>query len=86
MPGQTPSREVNWLIVDALHQETPIPVISASVTELMRSRDTLGLDHRAVAMMRKGFGGHPYGRHEGIAKDRRESRVGDYIRPETVEE
>jgi 6-phosphogluconate dehydrogenase len=31
--------EVNWLVDDALHMETPIPVISQSVMQLFASRD-----------------------------------------------
>jgi 6-phosphogluconate dehydrogenase len=30
---------------------------------------------RAIAMMRKGFGGHPYGRDEAIARERHEGRL-----------
>ncbi len=73
--------EVNWLVADALHLETPIPVIAQSVMELFRSRDSQGNDAKAVAAMRKGFGGHPYGPHEGIKMDRKISRVGDYLKP-----
>jgi 6-phosphogluconate dehydrogenase len=74
--------EVNWLVADALQMEVPTPVITQSVVELLRSRDATGNDYRAVAMMRKGFGGHPYGPHDGIRHERKTSRVGEIWREE----
>lgn len=74
--------EVNWLVADALHMEVPVPVIAQSIWELFRSRGERHPDYRAVAMMRHGFGGHPFGPHEGIAQDRRESRRMDYLHPD----
>jgi len=35
-------------------------------------------------MMRHGFGGHPFGAEEGIAKERKEGRVGSF--PENMGE
>lgn len=67
--------EVNWLVSDALHLEVPIPVISQSVIELFRSRDKTGIDHRAIALMRHGFGGHPFGPKKELQKERITSRV-----------
>jgi 6-phosphogluconate dehydrogenase len=32
--------------------------------------------------MRHGFGGHPYGKDEGIVEERREGRVGEIFKPE----
>jgi 6-phosphogluconate dehydrogenase len=32
---------------------------------------------RAVAMMRHGFGGHPYGENAAIKRERRHGRVGE---------
>jgi 6-phosphogluconate dehydrogenase len=69
--------EVNWLVADALGMEVPIPVIAQSVMQLFASRDQRRDWARAIAAMRREFGGHPYGRDEKIAKGRRESRVGD---------
>ena len=43
--------------------------------QLAASRDGRKEWARAIAMMRKGFGGHPYGSDERIAEERRESRV-----------
>ena len=72
--------EVNWLVNDALHMEVPIPVISQAVMQLFASRDEKRNWARAIAMMRHGFGGHPYGADESIVRERREGRVGDFLR------
>ena len=68
--------EVNWLVADALRLEVPIPVISQAVTQLLASRDDRRLWASAIAMMRHGFGGHPYGPDETIREARGQSRVG----------
>lgn len=73
--------EVNWLVEDAIHMEVPVPVISQAVMQLLTSRDEEKHWARAVAMMRHGFGGHPYGRDEGIARERHEGRVGRFPEP-----
>lgn len=67
--------EVNWLISDALHLEVPIPVISQSVMELFRSRDERRADHRSVALMRHGFGGHPFGALDLLKAERLSGRI-----------
>ena len=72
--------EVNWLVNDALHMEVPIPVISQAVVQLFTSRDEKRNWARAIAMMRHGFGGHPYGADESIVRERREGQVGDFRR------
>jgi 6-phosphogluconate dehydrogenase len=72
--------EVNWLVSDALHMEVPIPVISQAVMQLLNSRDEKKNWARAIAMMRHGFGGHPYGSDEAIVRERREGRIGDFLR------
>ena len=72
--------EVNWLVNDALHMEIPIPVISQAVMQLFASRDERKNWARAIAMMRHGFGGHPYGVDETIVQERREGRIGDFLR------
>jgi 6-phosphogluconate dehydrogenase len=74
--------EVNWLVTDALHMEVPVPVIASAVNQLLLSRDETKNWARAVAMMRRGFGGHPYGADEDIARARRTERVGDYVQPD----
>lgn len=72
--------EVNWLVADALRMEIPIPVIAQSVMQLFASRDERRNWARAIAMMRHGFGGHPYGADAAIRRERREGRVGDLYR------
>lgn len=72
--------EVNWLLNDALRLEVPIPVISQSVMELFRSRDEKRIDYRSVAMMRHGFGGHPFGPKEELRFERATGRIShDFI-------
>jgi len=68
--------EVNWLVQDAINREIPIPVISIAITELFRSRENSDSDtYRAIALVRHGFGGHPFGKSEYIAKERKISRL-----------
>ncbi len=72
--------EVNWLVDDALHMEVPVPVISQSVMQLFASRDARKNWARAIAMMRHGFGGHPYGKGEAEVRERRTGRIGSFVR------
>jgi 6-phosphogluconate dehydrogenase len=72
--------EVNWLVNDALHMEVATPVISMSVIQLLASRDEKKNWARAIAMMRNGFGGHPFGKDDYIKKIRHTSRVGDFLK------
>ncbi len=67
--------EVNWLVGEAIENEIPVPVITQSVLELFRSRQQSSDAARAVALMRHGFGGHPFGKDEYIAKERKESKI-----------
>jgi 6-phosphogluconate dehydrogenase len=67
--------EVNWLVADALRSETPIPVIAAAVMQLFASRDDKKTWSRAIAMMRNGFGGHPFGPNAAIVEERRTGQV-----------
>ena len=66
-------------VEDALRMEVPIPVITQSVVQLLASRDDRHNSARAIAMMRHGFGGHPYGAASGIARERRTGRVGGFV-------
>jgi hypothetical protein len=70
--------EVDWLVDDALRMEVPVPVIAQSVMQLMASRDQDKNWARAIAMMRHGFGGHPYGSDERIVAERRGGRIGGF--------
>jgi len=67
--------EVNWLVQEAVEKEIPIPVITQSVIELFKSRKKESGTARAIAIMRHGFGGHPYGKDDYIAKERKTSRI-----------
>jgi 6-phosphogluconate dehydrogenase len=68
--------EVNWLVDDALRLEVPVPVIAGSVMALFASRDKERIAARAVVEMRHGFGGHPFGPNDAVARERRAGRVG----------
>ncbi len=72
--------EVNWLVDDALHMEVPVPVTSQAVMQLFTAPDGNKNWARAIAMMRHGFGGRAYGPGEAIVRERREGRIGGYVR------
>jgi 6-phosphogluconate dehydrogenase len=67
--------EVNWLLHEAVELEIPIPIITQSVMELFKSREKEGTSAKAIALMRHGFGGHPYGKNVYISKERKTSRI-----------
>jgi len=67
--------EVNWLVQDAINKEVPVPVISQSVMELFKSRMAESDAYKSIALMRHGFGGHPFGADKDIAEERRTSRI-----------
>ncbi len=67
--------EVNWLVEEAIEKEISVPVITQSVLELFRSRQVENDVTRAVAVMRHGFGGHPYGKDYLIAEERKCGRI-----------
>lgn len=67
--------EVNWLVELAADKEISIPFIALAVMELFESRGS-GLDMaRAVALLRHEYGGHPFGKDEHIAEERKTSRL-----------
>lgn len=70
--------EVDWLVDDAMHMEVSTPVIALAVMQLIASRDDEHLAPRAIAQMRHGFGGHPFGPDDGIRRERRHGRVGGF--------
>jgi 6-phosphogluconate dehydrogenase len=72
--------EVNWLVSDAMQMEVPIPVIAQSVMQLFASREKTQIWAKAIAMMRHGFGGHPFGEDEEIKHERETGKVGDYLK------
>jgi 6-phosphogluconate dehydrogenase len=67
--------EVNWLVQDAINREIPIPIILQSITELFKSRYDQNDTYKAIALMRHGFGGHPFGADKYIANERKRSRI-----------
>lgn len=67
--------EVNWLVESAIQWEIPIPATTIAIMELFESREKDSDTHRAIALMRHGFGGHPFGKDEHIAEERRVSRI-----------
>lgn len=67
--------EVNWLVQDAINREVPVPVISLAVMELFNSRGKGSDAYKAIALMRHGFGGHPFGKNKAIAGERKTSRI-----------
>jgi 6-phosphogluconate dehydrogenase len=67
--------EVNWLIQAAIDREIAMPITAMSVMSLFQSRGS-GMDsNRAVALLRHGYGGHPFGKDPAIAKERKTSRL-----------
>lgn len=70
--------EVNWLVDDAMHMEVPVPVTALAVMQLIASRDRERDWTQAIAAMRHGFGGHPFGPDEAIARERSRGRVGGF--------
>ena len=82
--GETPAYvedtgEVNWLVDDAMRMEVSTPVIAQAVMQLIASRDSQKLAPRAIAQMRHGFGGHPFGADAGIQHERRAGRRGGFV-------
>ncbi|GAB2699581.1 decarboxylating 6-phosphogluconate dehydrogenase [Mucilaginibacter koreensis] len=73
--------EVNWLVTDAMKMEVSIPVIAQSVMQLIASREADHVSPKAIAMMRNGFGGHPFGPDAHIAFERHHGQVGGYVEP-----
>jgi 6-phosphogluconate dehydrogenase len=67
--------EVNWLVQDAINKEIPIPIISQSAMELFKSRSKDSVAYKSIALMRHGFGGHPFGKDKYIAQERKTSRI-----------
>lgn len=60
--------EVKWVLDWALAQDIPTPVVSASQTALMQSRDLTSVASKAVALLRNQFGGHPVRRASGAER------------------
>ncbi|WP_256014249.1 phosphogluconate dehydrogenase (NAD(+)-dependent, decarboxylating) [Desertivirga xinjiangensis] len=67
--------EVNWLVADAMRMEVPVPVIAQSVMQLFASRNNDRIADKAIAMMRNGFGSHPFGPDAGIQYERKFGKI-----------
>jgi 6-phosphogluconate dehydrogenase len=67
--------EVNWLMQVAVDKEISIPFIALAVMELFESRGAGKDSARAVALLRHEYGGHPLGKDEHIAEERKTSRL-----------
>lgn len=78
--------EVNWLVEEAIKGETPTPVITQSVIELFKSRGNQKHAYRAIALMRHGFGNHPFGEDDYVMEERAEGRVAEETRQELRDE
>lgn len=74
--------EVNWLVADALRMEVPIPVITQAVMQLFTSRDATQTWAKSIALMRHGFGGHPFGEDKGLQHERQFGQVEGFPKPE----
>jgi 6-phosphogluconate dehydrogenase len=62
-PYVVDSGEGRWTVNEAIDLDVPAPVITASLIERLRSRDTESFSSKLLAAMRNEFGGHPV-RHE----------------------
>ncbi len=63
------------ICTNAMKMEVIIPVIAQSVMQLIDSRDNENSCAKAIAMMRHGFGGHPFGEDDNIKKERATGQV-----------
>jgi len=52
------SGEGRWTVAEAIDLDVPAPVITQSLIERLRSRDTDSFTDKLLSMMRNGFGGH----------------------------
>ena len=81
IPAATDRLLLDQQVDTLLELDVPVPVINESVMQLAESRDGQRNAARAIAMMRRGFGGHPYGRSRRLQLERRTSRLGGFTWP-----
>jgi 6-phosphogluconate dehydrogenase len=67
--------EVNWLVQAAIDKEIAMPITALSVMSLFQSRGSGQDSNRAVALLRHGYGGHPLGKDQAVARERKTSRI-----------
>ena len=58
-PYVVDSGEGRWTVDEAIDLNVPAPVITLSLIERLRSRDTDSFSDKLLAAMRNEFGGHP---------------------------
>jgi 6-phosphogluconate dehydrogenase len=58
-PFVADSGEGRWTVNEAIDLNVPAPVITASLIERLRSRDTESFSSKLLSAMRNEFGGHP---------------------------
>ncbi len=58
-PYVADSGEGRWTVAEAIELGVPAPIITASLIERLRSRDTDSFADKLLAAMRNQFGGHP---------------------------
>jgi 6-phosphogluconate dehydrogenase len=63
------------LALQCLNRGIAMPITALSVMSLFQSRGSGQDSHRAVALLRHGYGGHPFGKDEAVAKERKTSRI-----------
>ncbi|MCZ6766486.1 MAG: decarboxylating 6-phosphogluconate dehydrogenase [bacterium] len=57
-PYVSDSGEGRWTVFEAINMDVPAPVITLSLLQRLRSRDTESFSDRMLAVMRQQFGGH----------------------------
>lgn len=58
MPFVADSGEGRWTVIEAIDQDVSAPVITLSLLQRIRSRDSESFSDRLLAVMRQQFGGH----------------------------
>ena len=58
-PYVVDSGEGRWTVDEAIDLNVPAPIITASLIERLRSRDTESFSDKLLSAMRNEFGGHP---------------------------
>ncbi|MGA9341107.1 MAG: 6-phosphogluconate dehydrogenase, partial [Rhodanobacteraceae bacterium] len=64
-PYVADSGEGRWTVAEAIDLDVPAPVITQSLIERLRSRDTESFSDKLLSAMRNQFGGHPIKKEAG---------------------
>ena len=70
--------EVNCLVSAVLRREVSVSIINQDIIRFFASRNATKTWAKAVAMMRHGFGGRPFGEDKGLQHERPFGRGGDF--------